>query len=146
IQVPIPASLVLGLVPDKLVNEPLVNAPARQRRNETVTQHMPATHLLPSSSFHRAFKSLVHRLRRHDLRSGAEQQTNSVAIGETRPQRLDKTVAQRHAAGGTASFDPLLLADRNEAAGKVNVLGTGTHDLAAASAAVRRQNESGIDP
>src|SRR5258708_1822674 len=100
---------------DKFVNESLVNSPARQRGNETVAQYMPATHRLPLAPFHGAFKSLVHRLRRHDLRSGAEQETNSVTLRNRYLQRLDKTVAQRNAAGGSAPFDPLLLADRDEA-------------------------------
>ena len=131
---------------DKFVNEALVNPAARQRRDEAVAQYVPTTHCRPFAAPHRTLERLVHRLWRQDLRSGAEQESNAVALGKRRRQRLDKTVTQRHASGGSAPFDPLLLADRDEAAGKVNVLGTGTHDFAAAGAAVRRQHKGGIDP
>ena len=74
IQMSIAASLLLGLVPDEIIDEPLIDSAAGKRRNEAVPQDVPAAHYLPSAGLHGSLESLLHCSWVQHLGAAAEQE------------------------------------------------------------------------
>ena len=102
---PVTAALLLGLVPDEVVDEPLVNSLARQGRDEAVPQDVPAAHYLPLAVLHGSFEAFLSRLGRQHLFASAEQEWDSFAILHPGRQHFDGTRAERDAAGCAPAFD-----------------------------------------
>jgi hypothetical protein len=85
---PIATSLFLGLVTDKVVNDPLVDPLACERGDEAVPHDVPAAHGFPSTASHCTAKVHLWGLRRENAFARPEQERTAVAFAQERANCL----------------------------------------------------------